>query len=215
LLPPPSAQNRRERSVDSPAPIFSNAPVSSAAPTPSRDSLSLLERKRLELARAMATDPKLLLLDEIAGGLTEGECLRSSPPSAQIHAKGTTIIWIEHVLHALTSVVERLLVLDFGRVIGIGALPRSWLARGARKSIWGSRSDGAALHPWPHRPLRPVPGPVRRRYHASTSRRVHRHHRCQRRRQDDADALASPASLRNAPRAIHYRGEAIGALAAR
>ncbi|WP_322415520.1 ABC transporter ATP-binding protein [Mesorhizobium huakuii] len=84
-------------------------------------SLSLLDRKRLELARALATGPELLLLDEIAGGLTEGECKALVATIKAIQAKGTTIIWIEHVLHALTSVVERLLVLDFGRVIGIGA----------------------------------------------------------------------------------------------
>jgi len=82
--------------------------------------LSLLERKRLELARAMATGPKLLLLDEIAGGLTEGECQSLVETIREVHAEGVTIIWIEHVLHALTSVVGRLLVLDFGRVIGIG-----------------------------------------------------------------------------------------------
>ena len=84
-------------------------------------SLSLLDRKRLELARALATGPELLLLDEIAGGLTEGECKALVATIRAIHAKGTTIIWIEHVLHALTSVVERLLVLNFGRVIGVGA----------------------------------------------------------------------------------------------
>ncbi len=84
-------------------------------------SLSLLDRKRLELARALATGPELLLLDEIAGGLTEGECRALVATIRSIHARGTTIIWIEHVLHALTSVVERLLVLDFGRVIAIGA----------------------------------------------------------------------------------------------
>ncbi len=84
-------------------------------------SLSLLDRKRLELARAMATGPELLLLDEIAGGLTEGECQALVATIKALHAKGVTIIWIEHVLHALNAVVERLLVLDFGRVIGIGA----------------------------------------------------------------------------------------------
>ena len=84
-------------------------------------SLTLLERKRLELARAMATGPKLLLLDEIAGGLTDGECQSLVQTIRDIHAEGVTIIWIEHVLHALNSVVERLLVLDFGRVIAIGA----------------------------------------------------------------------------------------------
>ena len=82
--------------------------------------LSLLERKRLELAWAMATQPKLLLLDEIAGGLTEGECQALIRTIKDIHARGVTIIWIEHVLHALTSVVEKLLVLDFGKVIGLG-----------------------------------------------------------------------------------------------
>jgi branched-chain amino acid transport system ATP-binding protein len=82
--------------------------------------LSLLERKRLELARAMATGPELLLLDEIAGGLTEGECAALVATIRAVHAEGTTIVWIEHVLHALTSVVTRLLVLDFGRVIGVG-----------------------------------------------------------------------------------------------
>ena len=70
--------------------------------------------------RAMATGPKLLLLDEIAGGLTEGECQSLVGTIRDIHAEGVTIIWIEHVLHALNAVVERLLVLDFGRVIGIG-----------------------------------------------------------------------------------------------
>jgi branched-chain amino acid transport system ATP-binding protein len=84
-------------------------------------SLSLLERKRLELARAMATGPKLLLLDEIAGGLTEGECQALVATIRGIHATGVTIVWIEHVLHALTRVVERIVVLDFGRVIGQGA----------------------------------------------------------------------------------------------
>lgn len=83
-------------------------------------SLSLLERKRLELARAMATGPKLLLLDEIAGGLTDAECRSLVQTIREIHAEGVTIIWIEHVLHALNAVVERLLVLDFGRVIGLG-----------------------------------------------------------------------------------------------
>jgi branched-chain amino acid transport system ATP-binding protein len=99
------------------------------------DSLSLLERKRLELARALATDPKLLLLDEIAGGLTEGECRQLVGTIRDIHASGTTIIWIEHVLHALNSVVERLLVLDFGKVIGIGE-PAEIMASQAVREIY-------------------------------------------------------------------------------
>ena len=83
--------------------------------------LSLLDRKRLELARAMATNPRLLLLDEIAGGLTDAECSALVETIRGLNAAGITIIWIEHVLHALNAVVERLLVLHFGRVLGIGA----------------------------------------------------------------------------------------------
>jgi branched-chain amino acid transport system ATP-binding protein len=83
-------------------------------------SLSLLDRKRLEMARALATQPRLLLLDEIAGGLTEGECQELVATIRQIHASGTTIIWIEHIVHALLAVVSRLVVLNFGRVIAQG-----------------------------------------------------------------------------------------------
>lgn len=82
--------------------------------------LPLLQRKRLELARAMATAPRVILLDEIAGGLTEGECHELVATIHQIHAEGTAIIWIEHVLHALNSVVERLMVLNFGKMLMIG-----------------------------------------------------------------------------------------------
>lgn len=82
--------------------------------------LPLLQRKRLELARAMATAPRLILLDEIAGGLTEAECEDLIATIRGIHAEGATIIWIEHVLHALTSVVGRLMVLNFGKLLMIG-----------------------------------------------------------------------------------------------
>jgi branched-chain amino acid transport system ATP-binding protein len=83
-------------------------------------SLSLLDRKRLEMARALATQPRLLLLDEIAGGLTEGECQELVAAIRKIHAGGTTIIWIEHIVHALLAVVSRLVVLNFGRMIAQG-----------------------------------------------------------------------------------------------
>jgi len=100
-------------------------------------SLSLLQRKRLELARAMATDPKLLLLDEIAGGLTEGECRALVDTIRGVHAKGIAVIWIEHVLHALNSVVERLLVLHFGKVIGIGRPDDIMASRDVREIYLG------------------------------------------------------------------------------
>ena len=100
-------------------------------------SLSLLQRKRLELARALATEPKILLLDEIAGGLTEGECAALVDTIRAIHARGVSIIWIEHVLHALTSVVSRLLVLNFGRLIGEGAPDAVMASREVREIYLG------------------------------------------------------------------------------
>ena len=99
--------------------------------------LSLLERKRLELARALATQPKVLLLDEIAGGLTDAECDELIATIRAIHASGVSIIWIEHVLHALNSVVGRLLVLDFGKVIGVGAPDRIMASRKVREIYLG------------------------------------------------------------------------------
>ena len=98
-------------------------------------SLGLLQRKRLELARALATDPKVLLLDEIAGGLTEGECRELVETIRAVHRRGVAIIWVEHVLHALTSVVSRLVVLDFGKVIGIGD-PETIMASKAVREIY-------------------------------------------------------------------------------
>jgi len=89
--------------------------------------LTLLQRKRLELARALALQPKLLLLDEIGGGLTEHECHALVETIRTIHAKGVTIVWIEHIVHALVSVASRLVVMNFGRVLAEGA-PRSVMA---------------------------------------------------------------------------------------
>jgi branched-chain amino acid transport system ATP-binding protein len=83
-------------------------------------SLSLLDRKRLELARALATRPRILLLDEIAGGLTDAECHILIETIRSIHARGISIIWIEHVVHALLAVVSRLVVLDFGHIVAQG-----------------------------------------------------------------------------------------------
>ena len=83
--------------------------------------LTLLERKRLELARAMATRPKMLLLDEIAGGLTEAECTSLVELIGQLNKEhGITVVWIEHVVNALLQVVDELFVIDFGRELARG-----------------------------------------------------------------------------------------------
>jgi branched-chain amino acid transport system ATP-binding protein len=84
------------------------------------ESLSLLERKRLELARSLAIEPKVLLLDEIAGGLTEHEVQSLIGTIKQLRAEGISIIWIEHIVHALLAVVDRLVAIDFGRLIAEG-----------------------------------------------------------------------------------------------
>ena len=83
-------------------------------------SLTLLDRKRLELARALATEPELLLLDEIAGGLTEHEANELVEVVNGIRAQGISIIWIEHVVHALIAVATRLLVINFGAKLAEG-----------------------------------------------------------------------------------------------
>jgi len=90
-------------------------------------SLTLLERKRLEMARSLATNPELLLLDEIAGGLTEHECQDLVATIVDLHRRGISIVWIEHIVHALLAVVDRLVVINFGRVIADGD-PKSVIA---------------------------------------------------------------------------------------
>ena len=81
--------------------------------------LTLLNRKRLELARALAVRPKLLLLDEIAGGLTEPE-VRLLVDLIRSLKQGVAMIWIEHIAHALVAAADSILVLDFGRKIAEG-----------------------------------------------------------------------------------------------
>jgi branched-chain amino acid transport system ATP-binding protein len=82
--------------------------------------LTLLNRKRLELARALATRPQLLLLDEIAGGLTEHEAHALVDELKRIKAEGVTMVWIEHVVHALLSIADRLFVINFGAKLAEG-----------------------------------------------------------------------------------------------
>jgi branched-chain amino acid transport system ATP-binding protein len=84
-------------------------------------SLTLLDRKRLELARALSTRPRLLLLDEIAGGLTDDEAHALTETIATLHAAGIAIVWIEHVVRALLRVVGRLVVINAGSVLADGA----------------------------------------------------------------------------------------------
>jgi branched-chain amino acid transport system ATP-binding protein len=84
------------------------------------ETLGLLGRKRLELARALATNPVVLLLDEIGAGLTDAEAEELIATIKELRRGGIAIVWIEHIVHVLVQVVERLVCMDFGRVIADG-----------------------------------------------------------------------------------------------
>ena len=98
-------------------------------------SLGLLHRKRLELARALATNPRLVLLDEIAGGLTDLEVVELTAVIRELQRDGMTIVWIEHVVRALLSTVDRLLCLANGEVVADGE-PRQVLASEAVRRVY-------------------------------------------------------------------------------
>jgi branched-chain amino acid transport system ATP-binding protein len=85
------------------------------------DGLGAAGLKKLELARALATRPKVLLADESLGGLDESEMDQAADMLAMIRAeRGVTIIWVEHIMGALMRVVDRCIVLDHGEVIAQG-----------------------------------------------------------------------------------------------
>ncbi|RKP53359.1 ABC transporter ATP-binding protein [Pararobbsia silviterrae] len=84
------------------------------------ETLGLLDRKRLELTRALATNPQLLLLDEIGGGLTDGEAVELIGTIQTLRKRDITLVWIEHIVHVLVQVVERLVCMDAGKVIADG-----------------------------------------------------------------------------------------------
>ncbi|MQB46009.1 ABC transporter ATP-binding protein [Rhizobium sp. ICMP 5592] len=97
--------------------------------------LPLLDRKRLELARALATGPSILLLDEIAGGLTDNEAAEIATLVKEVNSQGVTVIWIEHLVHILTSAVSRIVVLGEGRIIADGE-PHETMATPAVRQIY-------------------------------------------------------------------------------
>ena len=84
------------------------------------ETLGLLDRKRLELARALATGPVVLLLDEIGAGLTDAEAAELVQTIRELRGREIAIVWIEHIVHVLVQVVTRLVCMDAGRVIADG-----------------------------------------------------------------------------------------------
>jgi branched-chain amino acid transport system ATP-binding protein len=107
--------------------------------------LGLVGRKRLELARALATRPRLLLLDEVAGGLTDPEVAQLVEVVRRAREDGMAVIWIEHVVRALLDTVDRLICLASGRIIGDG-LPSEVLASPRVREVFlGTEATAEAL----------------------------------------------------------------------
>src|SRR5215469_16510233 len=127
-------RQRERESYERCAQVLEMTELISRANVPAR-TLTLLQRKRLELARALALNPKLLLLDEIAGGLTEHETHALIDTIRAIHARGTTIVWIEHIVHALVSVASRLIVMNSGQKLAEGA-PQAVMADARVKEVY-------------------------------------------------------------------------------
>jgi branched-chain amino acid transport system permease protein len=109
------------------------------------DALSLQEKKALEFARALACRPRLLLVDEVASGLTPAEVRRFVDHIRDIRdAYGITVIWIEHIFSALSRIVDRLVVMDNGIVIADGPLETVMRDERVLKSYLGSAAEHAA-----------------------------------------------------------------------
>ena len=164
----------------------------------------------------MATGPELLLLDEIAGGLTEGEC-QALVATIRAHPRRGHH---DHLDRACAACAE------FGGRAAAGARlragasaigapgRRSWPRSEVREIYLGMEVMMALLRdPRPHRPLRRVPGPVRRR-HRLDAGRMRGDHRRERRGQDHADARRSPACCATRRGMVLHDGRAIGALPA-
>ena len=108
------------------------------------ETLGLLDRKRLELARALGANPGLLLLDEIGGGLTDAEASELVAAIQELRRRKIAVVWIEHIVHILLQVVERLVCMDAGRVIANGE-PRAVMANPAVVDAYlGGDVHGAA-----------------------------------------------------------------------
>jgi branched-chain amino acid transport system ATP-binding protein len=83
--------------------------------------LSLLEDKRLEMARALSTNPKVLLLDEVMAGLRPSEALEAVQVVKQIRASGIAVLFIEHLMHVVRELADRVVVMNNGAVLAVGS----------------------------------------------------------------------------------------------
>ena len=110
------------------------------------DDLNLHQRKFLELARALASRPRLVLLDEVLSGLTPGEINEAIALIRKIRERGSTIVFVEHVMHAVMALADRIAVLNYGRLIAEGE-PREVMKNPDVVAAYlGASADGAARH---------------------------------------------------------------------
>jgi branched-chain amino acid transport system ATP-binding protein len=128
------ARLRRQASYERAAQILDQTGLAPEANIPA-ERLGLLQRKRLEVARALATGPRLILLDEVAGGLTDPEVAELVRIVRDIRAEGVAVLWIEHVMRALTAAVDRLICLAGGSFVADGA-PAAVLADPAVREVF-------------------------------------------------------------------------------
>ena len=104
-------------------------------------SLPLFDRKRLELAKALATDPRLLLVDEVAGGLTEPEVEEVLEIIHSVRKEGVTVLWVEHIIMAMQKGPDRLLVMNFGRNLFCGKPDEAFSSEEVQKIYLGAEED--------------------------------------------------------------------------
>jgi len=103
--------------------------------------LPLLDRKRLELAKALSTDPTLLLVDEVAGGLSEGEVEEVLQIIHSVRKDGVTVLWVEHIVMAMQRGPDRLLVMNFGRNLYCGEPDEAFKSEEVQKIYLGAEED--------------------------------------------------------------------------
>ncbi|NNG06963.1 MAG: ABC transporter ATP-binding protein [Desulfobacteraceae bacterium] len=104
-------------------------------------SLPLLDRKRLELAKALSTDPTLLLVDEVAGGLTESEVEELLEIIHSVRRDGVTVLWVEHIIMAMQKGPDRLLVMNFGRNLFCGRPEEAFKSEEVQRIYLGAEED--------------------------------------------------------------------------
>ena len=136
--------------------VLERVGMAALADAPAR-SLGTPGRKRLEIARALATEPKLLLLDEAMAGLTQQEVKRAIALVRDIHASGITLVIVEHIMEVIMSLASRVMVFHQGREIARGS-PREVTSNPAVIAAYlGTRAAKAAAG---HTPIELLGGPA-------------------------------------------------------